>query len=180
MPNIASPGDGASLASFELIITEIFSGQSGTDLTADWFEITNNGTVAWEAGVSEDLYYDDESAEPADADIIQGITEIQPGAKVIVLITGNTADVTTFTDVWSPVIDLTGVQVGYTDGAGLGGGGDAVTLWLGDPASTSAIDSASYPDTDANDGQSYDIELVAFSVVGNANGAVETLSLIHI
>jgi len=176
VPNIASPGDGASLASFELIITEIFSGQSGTDLTADWFEITNNGTVAWEAGVSEDLYYDDESAEPTDADIIQGITEIQPGAKVIVLITDNTADVTAFTDVWNPVIDLTGVQVGYTDGAGLGAGGDAVTLWAGDPASTSPIDNATYPDTDANDGQSYDVELVAFSAVGNANGAVETIA----
>ncbi len=175
LDNIKFEGEPAANP-LELTITEIFSGQSGTDLTADWFEITNNGTVAWEAGVSEDLYYDDESAEPADADIIQGITEIQPGAKVIVLITDNTADITTFTDVWNPVIDLTGVQVGYTDGAGLGAGGDAVTLWAGDPASTSPIDNASYPDTDANDGQSYDVELAAFSAVGNANGAVETIA----
>src|SRR5690606_20986338 len=36
---------------------------------------------------------------------------------------------------------------------------------------------ASYPDTSLNDGQSYDVALVAFSVVGNANGAVETIAL---
>ncbi len=177
VPNIGSPGNGASLAnSSQLIITEIYSGQEGNDLTADWFEIKNNGTAAWVSGVDGDLFYDDESADPTTADIIQGITEIQPGGFAIVLI-GSTGDVTTFTNVWSEVLDLTGVQVGYTDGAGLGAGGDVVTLWEGDPLTTSPIDSASYPDTSLNDGQTYDIELVAFSVVGNANGAVETLAL---
>ena len=177
VPNIGSPGNGASLAnSAQLIITEIYSGQEGNDLTEDWFEIKNNGTAAWVSGVDGDLYYDDESADPTTADIIQGITEIQPGGFAIVII-GSAADVTTFTNVWSAVIDLTGVQVAYTDGAGLGSGGDAVTLWEGDPLTTSPINSASYPDTSLNDGQTYDIELVAFSVVGNVNGAVETLAL---
>lgn len=177
VPNIGSPGNGASLAnSSQLIITEIYSGQEGNDLTEDWFEIKNNGTAAWVSGVDGDLFYDDESADPTTADIIQGITEIQPGGFAIIII-GTTGDVTTFTNVWSEVIDLTGVQVGYTDGAGLGAGGDAVTLWEGDPLTTSPIDSASYPDTSLNDGQTYDIELVAFSEVGNANGAVETLAL---
>ena len=53
----------------DLIITEIFSGQAGTDLTADWFEIENVGTGAWVSGVDGDLYYDDESADPTTADI---------------------------------------------------------------------------------------------------------------
>ena len=44
----------------DLIISEIFSGQAGADLTADWFEIKNNGTTAWISGVDPDLYYDDE------------------------------------------------------------------------------------------------------------------------
>lgn len=177
VPNIGSPGNGASLAnSSQLIITEIYSGQEGNDLTADWFEIKNNGTAAWVSGVDGDLFYDDDSADPTTADIIQGITEIQPGGFAIAII-GSTGDVTTFTNVWSEVIDLTGVQVGYTDGAGLGAGGDAVNLWEGDPLASSPIDSASYPDTSLNDGKSYDIELVAFSVVGNVNGAVETLAL---
>ena len=177
VPNIASPGNGSAIAgSSELIITEIFSGQAGTDLTADWFEIKNIGTAAWTSGVDGDLYYDDESADPTTADIIQGISEIQPGGYAIVII-GDANDATAFTTIWSQVIDFTGVQVGFSDGAGLGAGGDAVNIWESDPLTTSPIDSASYPDTSVNDGQSYDVELAAFSVVGNANGAVATIDL---
>ncbi len=175
--NVGSPGNGGILPNTsELIITEIFSGQVGADLTADWFEIKNTGAVAYEATVDGDLYYDDNSADPTAADIIQGITEIQAGDFAIVII-GNAGDVTTFTDVWSEVLDLTGVQIGFTDGAGLGAGGDAVNIWLGNPLASSPIDTASYPDTSLNDGQSYDVELAAFSVVGNTNGAVETIAL---
>jgi hypothetical protein len=178
VPNIGSPGNGLAIVpSVSLIISEIFSGQEGADLTSDWFEITNNGSVAWVSGVDADLFYDDDSADPSAADLIQGLTEIQIGATAIVLISGDVNDITTFTDVWSSVIDLTGIEIGYTDGSGLGGGGDAATLWLGDPATTTPIDSASYPDTAANDGQSYDIQLAQFSVVGNANGAVQTTAL---
>ena len=162
--------------SFTLEITEIFSGQAGDDLTADWFEITNNGSAAWVSGSDGDLYYDDESASSTDADIINGITDIQPGETIIVLITDDVNEVTTFTGVWNPVIDLSGIEIGTTDGAGLGGGGDTVTLWVGDPTATIPVDSATYPDTAVNDGQSYDSDLGAFSVVGNANGAVETIA----
>lgn len=178
-PAIGSPGNKGPLnaPTFDLNITEIFSGQVGTDLTADWFEIRNDGDAPWVAGLSPDLYYDDESADPNEAVLIQGIEEIVPGASAVVLITGNAADTTVFIDVWSPVIDLTGVGIGITDGAGLGGGGDVVTLWAGDPATTMPIDTASYPSTTNFDGQSYDVELQAFSVVGNANGAVQTLAV---
>ncbi|MEO0898157.1 MAG: DUF3616 domain-containing protein [Bacteroidota bacterium] len=177
VPNIGSPGNGLALpANLGLEITEIFPGQAGTDLTEDWFEITNNGTEAWVAGVDSALFYDDESASAGDADLIEGITEIQPGQSVIVII-GTSMDTAAFVDVWSPVIDLTGVQIGWADGAGLGGGGDAVTLWLGNPSTTTPIDTASYPDTAPFDGQSFDADLGAYSVVGNANGAVETLAL---
>ncbi|GEQ86583.1 hypothetical protein ULMS_20910 [Patiriisocius marinistellae] len=174
--NILFEGE-AVVATPQLEITEIFSGQAGTDLTADWFEIKNTGTVAYVAATDGDLFYDDESADPTTADAVQGITEIQPGATAIVLVTGDTSDITTFTNIWSQVIDLTGIQIGNTDGAGLGAGGDTVVLWLGDPATTRPIATGIYPDTAANDGQSYDVELSAFSVVGNANGAVETIEL---
>ena len=99
------------------------------------------------AGVDAALFYDDESADPIDAVQIQGITDIQPGEAVIVVITGSTDDVNTFTDVWSPVIILDGVEVGFADGAALGSGGDVVTLWLGDPNSTLPVDSEAYPVT---------------------------------
>jgi len=178
VPNIGSPGDAPAIPpSADLVVTEIFPGQSGDDLTEDWFEIKNTGTVAWVSGTDPDLFYDDESADSGDAVIIQNITDIQPGESVVVVLTGDPADVTTFENVWSEVLDLSNVEVGYTDGSGLGGGGDAVNLWLGDPTLSMPFETASYPDTDSNDGQSYDVELDAFSVVGNANGAVATLQL---
>lgn len=177
VPNIASPGNVPPVAP-NLIITEIFSGQDGDDLTADWFEIFNAGPVAWTSGLNDDLFYDDESADASTADLIQGVSVIPPGGYAIVLITDNTGgEVTTFTSVWSAVIDLSGVAIGFTDGAGLGGGGDAVNIWSGDSTLSMPIATASYPDTVANDGQSYDVDLGAFSTVGNANGAVATIAL---
>ncbi|MBS3737440.1 MAG: choice-of-anchor I family protein [Psychroflexus sp.] len=175
VPNIASPGDAPALPA-DIKVSELFPGQSGSDLTEDWIEITNTGGTAWVSGVDPDLYYDDESADPADAVIIQGITDIQPGEKVVVVLTANAADVTTFENVWGAVLDLSNVEIGFADGAGLGGGGDTANLWLGDPNLSSPISSASYPDTGSNDGQTYDVELAAFSTVGNANGAVATIA----
>lgn len=166
------------IAQSSLQITEIFSGQSGPDLTEDWFEIHNVGDLAWVSGIDPDLFYDDESADASTADLIQGITDIQPGERVIVLITDNTnGEVANFSTVWGEVVDLTGIEIGFTDGSGLGGGGDAVTLWQGDPLTTAPIASGSYPDTAANDGQSYDLELIEFSTVGNVSNAVQTLTL---
>ena len=179
MPNIASPGDGLGVAPTSgLVITEIFSGQEGDDLTADWFEITNEGTTAWMSGVDADLYYDDESQDPVDAVLIQGIiATIEPGTSAIVVLTDTQEEVDSFIAVWSEVIQLAGVEVGFADGSGLGGGGDAVTLWQGNPNAVQPLDTASYPDTDGFDGQSYDVSLAAFSTAGNANGAVVTIAL---
>ena len=174
VPNIASPANAQALPA-EIQISEMFPGQAGSDLTEDWIEITNTGGTAWVSGTDDDLYYDDESADPADAELIQGITDIQPGEKVIVVLTNDPADVTAFENVWGEVVDLSNVEVGFADGSGLGSGGDGATLWLGDPNTTTPIDTANYPDTAANDGQSYDVELSAFSTIGNANGAVATL-----
>ena len=176
VPNIGSPGNGLTVPT-GFIITEIFPGQEGTDLTPDWFEIKNTGEVAWEAGISPSLYYDDDSADPADAVQIEGITELQPGASAVILITDNPDEIPAFDAIWSQVLDMSQVEYGYVAGSGLGSGGDAVTLWLGDPNLSIPVDTASYPEATLFDGQSYDVDLQAFSVVGNANGAVQTVAL---
>lgn len=161
-------------SNFDLQITEIWPGQAGTDVTADWFEITNVGTTAWVSGVDPDLFYDDESQDAAAADLIQGITQLDPGESAVVVV-GVAADATDFSNVWNPVIDLNGVDVGFTDGAGLGGGGDAVTLWVGDPTAAGVLsDFEAYPELTS--GVSYDVDLAAESVAGQ-NGAVATLAL---
>jgi len=164
-----------NLPAQDLIISEIWPGQEGTDVTADWFEIRNDGMAAWVSGIDANLYYDDDSSAPTNADIINGITNIQPGESVIVVV-GDAVDATEFTSVWSPVIDLSATEVGWTDGSGLGGGGDAVTLWIGDPNLTgvSVEDFASYPDTSDDDAASYNILSSSFSSVGS-NGAVSSI-----
>ncbi|MCB0642693.1 MAG: hypothetical protein KDC44_13685, partial [Phaeodactylibacter sp.] len=146
-------------AQINLQVTEIFSGQAGTDLTKDWFEIRNDGTEAWVVGADPDLYYDDDSAAPAEAALIEGLVDIQPGETVLVLITGTMSNLTIFNDIWGSVIDLTGIEIGYADGSNLGSSGDAVTIWMGMPNTTLPIISASYPDASLFDGQSYDLEL---------------------
>ncbi|WP_205030460.1 hypothetical protein, partial [Psychroflexus aestuariivivens] len=115
-PSAADGIDGFGLApqqttvQVELSITEIFSGQSGSDLTADWFEVKNTGSVAYDASVQGDLYYDDESADATTADLVQDISTLATGEIAIVLVTDNPADVTDFENIWGQVIDLTGVQ----------------------------------------------------------------------
>ena len=172
---IASPGNQGPLSpSIDLQITEMWPGQSGTDLTADWFEIFNAGTSAWVSGTNPDLFYDDESSDPADALAIQGITDIQPGESVIVVL-GVAADVATFNSVWAPDYDLTGIEVGHVDGSGLGGGGDAVTLWIGNPSGSGLLlATEAYPDTEFDDGKSYDVIIGAFSENGAGSEAPGT------
>jgi len=179
VPNVGSPGNGSAIlnAGYELRITELFPGQSGSDLTEDWIEVTNVGEEAWIQEEDPELFYDDESTDPADATLIEGISQIEPGEHVIVVLTNTISDVNDFAAIWGEVIDLSNVQIGYTDGKGLGGGGDAATLWVGDPSQTDPVDYQEYPDTENFDGQSYDVELAAFSEEGNANGAVTTLAL---
>jgi predicted extracellular nuclease/2',3'-cyclic-nucleotide 2'-phosphodiesterase (5'-nucleotidase family) len=162
-------------SSFDLQITEIWSGNGGSpNLTADWFEVTNVGDAPWVAGVDPDLFYDDDSADPAVADVIQGLTQLAPGERAIAVI-GNAAAGAAFADVWGDDADLTGIQIGFTDGAGLGAGGDAVNLWVGHPlAGGVLVDTEAYPDTVGSGGRSYDVELAAFSTEGNGSNAVAT------
>jgi hypothetical protein len=156
---------------YDLQITEIWAGQQGTQLTGDWFEITNRGSEAWVASSHPALYYDDDSQSAAEADPINAITQIDPGESVIVVIGSNAGVTSTFFTVWSPVINLTGIDIGWVNGAGLGQGGDAVALWVGGPAGT-PDDFAAYPALAS--GVSYDVDLAAPSTVGNASGAVAT------
>ncbi len=164
---------GAASAAFDLQITEIWMGQPGTDVTSDWFEITNFGDMVWDQGADGDLWYDDESMDGTDASVLSGLTSIGAGETVVVVV-GDASDATEFFNVWSLDLDLSGLQIGWTDGSGLGQGGDGVTLWSGDPTANSPIDFASYPDTAGFDAQSWDVLLGAFSTVGNASGAIAT------
>jgi 2',3'-cyclic-nucleotide 2'-phosphodiesterase (5'-nucleotidase family)/predicted extracellular nuclease len=154
---------------FDLQITEIWSGNDqGSDLTEDWFELTNTGTVAWVAATDGDLYFDDDSADPAAAERLMGIESIAPGESVIFI---DAEDITDFETVWGSVRDLSSTQIGTYAGPGLSGGGDGVTVFaegvetLGDGVLSDAdqLDFETYPDAAANPGQSFDVPAQQFS-----------------
>jgi hypothetical protein len=164
----------AALATFTLQVTEIWPGNiPGNNQTADWFEITNFGDTAWTTADGA-LFFDDDSLAAGDADPMLGISSIAPGESVI-YVNGNAAAVTTWINLWDDVVSVP--QVGsYPAGAGLGQGGDAVAIWVGGPAGA-PYTSAAFPNANSFGGQSWDPMLGAFSVPGNAAGAVATLGL---
>ncbi len=147
-------------------ITEVFAGShydSGVKVTEDWFEITNIGsadvdTLGW--------YYDDESADPTKASPICGTPTtpddpcpamtIQPGGSIVVVVDGE-GGVEEFRSVWDPLSLRPsmsrlsrGMTVGFADGAGLSGNGDAIFIFnSAQPLTTSGvvtIASLAYPD----------------------------------
>lgn len=165
----------SAFGQFDLQITEMWPGnEPGDNLSEDWFEVTNVGNVAWTDTVGT-LYFDDESADIDDAVPLSGIDSIAPGESVVFV---DEDDSVAWSDLWDDVITLP--QVGDYDGKGLGQGGDGVALYLdtdNDLVSGDLIDYETYPDADNNGGQSWDVGLGAFSVVGNAAGAVATTTL---
>ena len=174
---------GTVSAGFDLQVTEIWPGNDpGANLTEDWFEITNFGTSDFTFGVDGHLFFDDESADWEAADILEGVGTIAAGETVVFIDEGQAAAGAWF-DLWfdiaSDVPGENGVpQVGWYDGSGLGGGGDAVALFLDadttlDPGSV-AFEVEAYPEADPFGGQSWDVVLGAFSTVGNASGAFAT------
>lgn len=169
-----------ALATFQLQITEIWPGQDGPDLTADWFEIYNSGTMAWTSAGDGILTVNDNSGGLLDDVLVQNIPSIAAGETVIVLMESSPIapapfDPTTFYNVWDPVKDLDTTQIGWADGSGLGLGqaGDSVNIWVANVLQ----DTESYTAAGgANSGRSWDVLLGAYSTVGNASGAVATIA----
>ncbi|MFN3260140.1 MAG: choice-of-anchor I family protein, partial [Pikeienuella sp.] len=163
----------AAPGTFDLQITEIWPGnEPGANLTEDWFEVTNFGTVAWTIADGA-LFFDDESAAPGDADMLMGVTEIAPGESVVFV---DDASADEFRAIWGAVIELG--QVGTYAGAGLGQGGDAVALFLDDEGdgvdAGDLIDLEAYPDAEGDGGQSYEVGPGDFSSDADNFGEADT------
>ncbi|GAB4549604.1 MAG: hypothetical protein Tsb0013_10980 [Phycisphaerales bacterium] len=165
---------GAAFAQFDLQITEIWMGnEPGSNLTEDWFEVTNFGDTAYVAATDGQLYFDDESADFTTGDLLD-IPTIAPGETVIFV----DGDVVLWNDIWFTNLPA-GTQVVSYAGAGLGQGGDTINLFLdadlnGLDGADAIIETAGYPDANFNGGQSYDVFLGAFSTVGNFAGAYQS------
>ncbi len=135
-------------ASADIRITEIWAGGlDGSEMMADWFEVTNEGAAAFDM---TGVFFDDSSNDPTENSAVAGIASIAPGESAIVLVSweGDWATsgdaINAFTSVWGAG-NIAGVQIGYVDdGAGLGGGGDAVYLYDGNTGGATTLASAEY------------------------------------
>ncbi len=142
---IAGLAAAASADITDLRITEVFPGLPGANGTTDWFELTNySNTTVSTAG----LFYDDNSFDATQDDALDALT-IAPGESVVFLVSWeddfvDPADaVAEFFAFWGAAV--ANVQVGVvTGGSGLGGGGDAVSIFSGNTASAQVISTAAY------------------------------------
>jgi hypothetical protein len=160
-------------AQIVLRITEMWPGQPGADVTNDWFEVTNFGTLPWISGVSPALRVDDNSADILASAAVTGIGDILPGESVMILMEADATDKQTFFDVWNPVKPQSLGNIGIADGSGLGMGqpNDGASIFMGGAIQ----DLQTYTGSDS--GRSWDVLLGQYSVVGNPSGAVQTLVL---
>ncbi|WP_457807672.1 ExeM/NucH family extracellular endonuclease [Kushneria sp. EE4] len=157
-----------------IAVTEIWPGQNGSNLSEDWFEIVNTGSDTIDFTTTP-LYYDDDSADPDDAVMIEGLTTLAPGATALVVANGDEADVAEFRNAWQSTLEDSTVEIGHTgSAAGLGQGGDEVTLWLGEPGRETLAAREAYPDTTGFDGASWDVIHQRFTTRDNGGVVSDT------
>ena len=115
-----------------VVISEVAPWSSGNaPFAADWFEVTNTGTVAvnvtgWKM--------DDNSNTFGSAVALNGVTSIAPGESVIFIETSSLASTkAAFLAAWFGANPPTGLQIGSYSGSGVGlsTSGDAVNLFDG-------------------------------------------------
>jgi len=120
-------------------VTEAMS-SSGTGGTPDWIELTNLGNTA--ANING-WKVDDSSRAFGNSILLNGITSIAAGESVVFFETasnllGASSDTTNFRNFWG---GLSGVQVGYYGGSGIGlsSSGDGVAVF-----NSSGIEATTY------------------------------------
>jgi hypothetical protein len=159
-------------AAIILKITEIYAGSEGSNLTPDWFELTNYGDMPWIAASGPVLTVNDSGGGTGTDAPVNDLADILPGESAIILMEGSAVTKQTFFNIWNPVKPtLTLPNIGWVAGSGLGlsQSGDAVNVWLNDVLQDSANHGS--PTSDV----SLDIALGEDSYVGNPSGAVATL-----
>jgi hypothetical protein len=155
-----------------LKITEVWAGSDGSDITPDWFELTNYGDMPWVASSGPVLTVNDNGGGTGTDVAVSDLADIVPGESAIILMEGTAATKQSFFDIWNPVkpmLALANIGSANGSGLGLGQGGDGVNVWLNDVLE----DSFNY--TSATSDISFDVVLDAGSYVGNPSGAVATL-----
>ncbi|MDZ4656267.1 MAG: PEP-CTERM sorting domain-containing protein [Bythopirellula sp.] len=160
-----------AMAAFDLQITEMWPGNDpGENLTDDWFEITNFGDMAWNAGTDGPLYFDDSAPSIVNADLMAGIASIGPGESVVYVNGSATVgglNVFVWTDLWQPALAAIGKplpQIGTYNGSGFSQNGDETNIWIGALVGSPDLN-ASYPNAVPFGGQSFDSFFDVFTTI---------------
>jgi predicted extracellular nuclease len=158
-----------SFAHASIRITEAMS-SSGSGGTADWIEVTNYGSSA----VSLSGWrMDDSSFNPGASVALNGVATIGAGESVIFVESASGAAIASFRTFWG---GLSGVQVGFYSGSGVGlsSGGDGVGLFN---ASNALVTQVSFGA--ATEGSSF---FWGYDLAGNTdpsyNGLISTVGTI--
>lgn len=125
----------ASSAHANIRITEVMSSSNGGGTpTPDWFEMTNYGSSAVDL---TGWRMDDGSVNFGVSVALNGISSIAAGQSIIFIESAAGAGLASFNTFWG----LSGVQVGYYSGSGVGlsSGGDGVSLFDGSGALVSSV-----------------------------------------
>jgi hypothetical protein len=114
----------AASAQANIRITEVMSSSISSSPTPDWIEVTNYGSSAVSLA---NWRMDDGSFNFAASALLNGVASIGAGETVIFIESAGGAAIPSFLTHWA----LSGVQVGYYSGSGLGfsSGGDGVCLF---------------------------------------------------
>ena len=153
----------------DLHITEVWPGIKGQDPTEDWIELTNRGTTPWVDGSSLPLWLND-SVDPAQADLITGISLIDPGESVIIVL-GDQDSATEMANAWGAA--LANTAIGFLTNMGgpfvsLPENGGSVALFEGTSGQLTTLESVGYSAVSTG---SFDTVLQAESTANNATGA---------
>ncbi len=111
----------ASIASADLMITEVYAGVDGEDGTADWFEVVNTGNSTIDLG---EFAYEDDSAVSSGQSAIASLV-LGAGQVAIVLADADASDISEFQNLWNYSGLITHTN---GDGGGLSQGGDVVNI----------------------------------------------------
>ncbi len=161
---------------FDVRITETWTGLTGADGTADWFEITNLGNTTVDTG---EIFYDDSNPMLATGGFLESLA-LPPGESAVFL-TSIQPDNKMFDNAFFEYLAIWGDTglIGITGGGGnLGAGGDSINLFEVDGGNLNLIDTLEY--TSAFTGVPFTIERIGqgFTDIRNSvlgeNGAFES------
>lgn len=156
----------------QIIITEVDTNGSSASYGADWFELTNEGSISvslagWKM--------DDSSNAFATAVPMSGVSSLAPGQSAVFLETSSASTLTSFSTAWFGANPPANLLLGMYSGSGVGlsNNGDGVSVF-----NSSGVLQAGVSFGSASSTKTFDNSVAQITNSGTNQGAISTLSAI--